>query len=126
MPGDISPPETGKGTHADIVKLREQETIDEVTAIDGELRIIDCLFRDLESRWARAQKSTAASPIKFRFRLFRARNQIRQIEAEKVMTFDHVRIAFFDQRGESLKRRVLRFLDTRRIDNDQLLPAGVI
>src|SRR5206468_10222893 len=97
-----------------------------MAAIDCELRVIDGLLCDLEPRRTRAEKTAAASPVQFRFRLLRARNQICQIEAEKVMTFDHVRVAFFDQRGESLKRRVLRLLDTCRIDNDQLLPAGVI
>ena len=76
MPGDIGSFETGKRTHADVVKLREQKRIDEMAATDCELGIIDCLFRDLESRRPRTQESTAASPIEFRFRFLRPRDEI--------------------------------------------------
>ena len=41
---------TGKRAHPDIVKLREQKRIDEMPAIDIELRVIDCLLRDLKPR----------------------------------------------------------------------------
>src|SRR5215471_10185481 len=44
--------ETGKRAHADVVKLREQKCIDEVPAIDVELRLIDGFLRDLKSRRA--------------------------------------------------------------------------
>ena len=46
----IDPLEAGQTAHADVVKLREQKRIDEVPAIDGELRVIDGLFRDLKTR----------------------------------------------------------------------------
>ncbi len=49
MPRHIGAFETGQGSQTDIVKLREQKSVDEMPAIDGELRIIDCLFRDLQS-----------------------------------------------------------------------------
>src|SRR5439155_9441009 len=97
MPGDFGALETGQGTHTDIVKLREQKSIDEMAATDCELRIIDGFFRDLKSRRSRAQESIAASPIKFCFCLLRARHQIRQIEAEQFVTLDHVRIALVDK-----------------------------
>ena len=82
--------------HADIVKLREQKRVDEVPAIDAELRIIDRLLRDLQSRRTRAQETAAAAPIQFHFRFARARDQIGQIEAKEIVAFDYVRIAFLD------------------------------
>ena len=94
---DIDPLEAGQRAHPDIVKLREQKCVDEMPAIDGELRIIDRLLRDLEPRRARAEKTAAPAPIEFHLRLARAGDQIRQIEAKEVMTFDHIRIAFLDQ-----------------------------
>src|SRR5882724_2517193 len=97
MPGDIGPFEACEGTHSNIVKLREQECVDEMAAADCELRIINCFFRNLESRWSRAQKSIAASPVEFRFRLLRACDQIWQIKTEQVVAFDDVRISFFDE-----------------------------
>ena len=45
---DIDPLEAGQAAHADVVELREQKGVDEMPAIDGELRIIDRLLRDLE------------------------------------------------------------------------------
>ncbi len=48
MARDIQPLKANKRTHSDIVKLREQKRIDEMAAIDRELRIIDRLLRDLE------------------------------------------------------------------------------
>ena len=96
MPRDIDAFETGERAHADVVKLREQKCVDEMPAIDRELRIIDRLLRDLESRRTRTQKTAAASPIEFRFRFARARDQIRQIEAKEVVAFDHIGIALFD------------------------------
>ena len=48
MPGDVGPFETGKGTHADIIKLRQQKSVDEVAASDRELGVINCFLRDLE------------------------------------------------------------------------------
>ena len=79
----IDPLEAGQAAHPDVVKLREQKRVDEMPAIDGELRIIDRLLRDLESRRTRAQESAAASPIEFHFRFARARDEIRQIEAKQ-------------------------------------------
>ena len=105
----IDPLEAGEATHADIVKLREQKGIDEVPAIDGELWIIDCLLCDLESRWTRAEETAAASPIEFHFRFAGAGDEIRQIEAEKVMAFDHIGVAFPDDRGQALEGGALRF-----------------
>jgi hypothetical protein len=52
MAGDVGPLETGKRTHADVIKLRQQKSIDEVATTDRELWIIDCFFRNLESRWS--------------------------------------------------------------------------
>ena len=46
---DIDALEAAKGAHPDVVELREQERIDEVPAIDGELWVVDGLLRDLES-----------------------------------------------------------------------------
>ena len=77
MPRNIDTFETGEGPHADIVKLRQEERIDEMAAIDRELRVIDCFLRNLESRRTGAQKSAAAPPVKFCFRFPGARNQIR-------------------------------------------------
>src|SRR6266436_5285304 len=118
MPCDIRPFETGKRTHSDIVELREQKRINEMPAIDRELRIIDGLLRDLESRRPRAEKTAAASPVELGFQFLRATDQKRQIGPEQVMTFDYIRIALFDERGESLERVALRFLNVFWIDND--------
>src|SRR5882762_6563274 len=101
MTRDIHPFETCKRTHPNIVELREQKRIDEMPAIDCELWIIDGLLRDLESRWARAEKTAAASPVELGFQFLSATHEIRQIEPEQVVTFDHIRVALFDQRGES-------------------------
>src|ERR1043166_2969704 len=97
-----------------------------MTAIDRELRIIDSLLRDLQTRWAGAQKPAAASPIKFGLQLFGTRYEIGKIDAKQIVPFDHIRITFLNQRGESLNRRVLGFFDVLWIDNDQLVPAGVV
>ena len=93
---DIGSLETGKRAHADIVKLREQKCVDEMPAFDAELRIIDCLLRDLQSRRPRTQKTAAASPIQFRLRFASARDEKRKIEAKEIVAFDDVRIAFLD------------------------------
>ena len=42
------------------------------------------------------------------------------------MAFDYVRIAFFDEFGESPERVSLGFFHIVRIDNDQFIPAGVV
>src|SRR5712691_6189090 len=94
---DIAPLETGEGAHPDIVKLREQEGVDKVPALDRELRIIDCFLGNLEPRRPGTEKSAASSPIKFRLCLARPGDEKGQIGFEKVMPFDHVRIAFPDQ-----------------------------
>ena len=91
------PLETGQRTHSDVVKLREQKSVDEMPAIDRELRIIDRLFRDLKPRRPRAQEAAASSPIQLCLRLAGARDEKRQIEPEKIVAFDHVRVAFLDQ-----------------------------
>src|SRR5438034_5379451 len=122
MPRDICSFEAGKRTHSDIIELREQKRIDEMPAIDCELWIIDGLLRDLESRRARPQKSAGfchavalakagASPVELGFQLPCATDEIRQIEPEQVMTFDHIRVALFDERSESPQRVALRFLN---------------
>src|SRR5206468_2173988 len=129
MPRDICPFETGQGTHPDIIELREQERINEMPAIDCEFRIIDGLLRDLQSRRTRPQKSAGfcravalakagASPVELGFQFLCATDEIRQIEPEQVMTFDHIRVALFDERSESPQRVALRFLNIIWIDND--------
>ena len=97
MPRHIGALKTGQRAHPDIVKLREQKRVDEMPAIDRELRIIDRLLRDLQPRRTRTQKPATASPIEFRLRFPGTRDQIRQIETKKIVTFDHVRIAFLNQ-----------------------------
>ena len=82
MPGDIRPFEPCEGTHADVVKLRQQKRVDEMAAIDRELRIIDGFLSDLQSRGARAKEAAAASPIEFGFQLLRAGDEQRQMHAE--------------------------------------------
>src|SRR5262249_34755011 len=126
MPRDICPFETGEGTHPDIVKLREQKRIDEVAAIDCELWIIDGLLCDLESRRARAQKTAAAPPVELGLQLLCATYEIRQIEPEQVVTFDHVRVALFDKRGKSPERVSFRLLNGVWIDNDEFFPTRVV
>ena len=126
MPRDIRSFETGKRTHSDVVKLREQKRINEMPAIDCELRIIDGLLRDLEPRWPRSEKAAATSPIELGFHFFRAGNEQRQMNPKQIMTFDHIRIALFDERSESPKRVSFGFLDVFWIDNDQFFPAGVV
>src|SRR4029077_4161875 len=124
--GHIGPFETGKGTHADVIKLCEQKSIDEMTATDCELWIIDCFFRDLESRWSRAQESITASPVEFRLCFLRACDEIRQIKAEQIVALDHVRIPLLDDRSQALERRAFRFLDIFWIDKQQFFATSVI
>ena len=123
---NVDPFESGKTAHPDVVELRQQKRIDEMPPIDGELRVIDRFLRDLESRWTRAEKSAASSPIQFHFRFPRSRHEVRQIEAEKIVPFDHVRIAFLDNGREPLERGFLGFLYLGRIDDNQFFPASVI
>ena len=123
---DIASLEAGKRTHPNVVKLREQKGVDKMPALDRELRVVDRLLRDLEPRRARTEETAASSPIEFGLRLARPGDEKRQVELEKVVTLDHVRIAFPDQTRQALDRGVLRFLDRPRIDFDQFLPAGVI
>ena len=96
MPRDVDAFEAGKRAHTDIVKLREQKCVDEMASFDAELRVIDRLLRDLQSRRPRTQETAATSPIEFRFRFARARDEIGQIEAKEIMTFDDVGIALLD------------------------------
>ena len=111
MLGDVDPLEARQAAHADVVKLREQKRVDEMPAIDGEFRVVDRLLRDLEPGRARAEEAAAPSPIQLHFRLARAGDQIRQVEAKQIMAFDHIGIAFLDDGGEALERGALRFLD---------------
>ena len=122
----VDPLEAGEAAHADIVKLREQKRVDEMPAIDRELRIIDRLLRDLEPRGTRAEETAAPSPIEFHFRFARAGHEIRQIEAKEVMAFDHIGVAFLDDGGQALERGALGFFHVGRIDHDQFFPAAVI
>src|ERR1700730_9641540 len=126
MPRDIGSLKAGERAHADIVDLREQERVDEVPALHGELRIIDRLLRDLEPRRPRTQKTAAPPPIELRFHLLRACDQIRQIEPEQVVAFDYVRVALFDNTRQSLNGRMLRFLDVFWIDHDEFFPPGIV
>ena len=48
MPSDIRSFESCERTHADVVELRQQKCVDEMAAIDRELRVIDSLLRDLQ------------------------------------------------------------------------------
>src|SRR5688572_9021686 len=102
MLGDIDPVKTRQTAHSDVVKLREEKGVNEVPAIDGKLRVIDCLLRDLKTGGARAQKPSAASPIQLHLRLAGAGHQIRQIEAKKVVAFDHIGVAFLNDGCEAL------------------------
>src|SRR6266511_6455657 len=101
MSGDIRPFEPCERTHPDIVKLGQQKRVDEMAAIDRELRVIDSLLCDLQSRGARAKKAATASPIQFGFKLLRAADKIGQMTTESIVAFDYVRIASFDECGES-------------------------
>ena len=78
----IAPLEAGQRAHPDVVKMGKQEGVDEMTAIDGEFRIIDRLLGDLQSRRTRAEETAAPTPVEFRLRLARARDQVGQIELE--------------------------------------------
>ena len=42
------------------------------------------------------------------------------------MAFDHIRISFFNDGGESPQRRILRFFGLGGINQDQFFPAAVI
>ena len=124
--GHVDPLEAGEAAHADIVELREQKGVDEMPAIDGEFRVIDCLLRDLEPGRTGTEEPAAASPIEFHFRLSRARDQVRQVEAKKIVAFDHVRVAFLDDRGQAFERGPFRFFHAGWIDHDQFFPPAVI
>src|SRR6476660_558644 len=97
-----------------------------MTAIDRELRVIDSLLRDLQSRWARAKKAATASPIEFGLQLLRTADKIWQMNTEQIVAFDYIRIAFFDKCGESPDRVSLGFFYIVRIDKDQFFPARVV
>ena len=49
VPRHIRALETGERPHANVVKLREQERVDEVASIDRELWVIDRLLRNLKA-----------------------------------------------------------------------------
>src|SRR5205085_2107103 len=123
MPGDIGALETAQRAKTNVVKLREQEGVHEMSAVDRELRIIDRLLRDLQSRWAGAEKSTAAAPIEFRFQLLRARDKNWKMRAKQIVTFNHVRVAFFDYRGQTSDRLALGLVRLLWIDHEQLFPT---
>src|SRR5262249_1754242 len=118
MSGDIRAFEPCERTHADIVKLRQQERIDEMAAIDRELRIIDGFLCDLQPLRTRAKKAATAAPIEFGLQLLRAADKIGEMNTEQIMAFDYVRIAFFDECGESSERISFRFFYVVRIDDD--------
>src|ERR1700747_1386448 len=101
MSGDNRPFEPCERAHPDVVKLRQQKRIDEMPAIDGELRVINGFLRDLQSRGTRAEKAAASSPIEFGLQLLRPGDKQRQMDTEQIVAFDYVRIAFFDECGES-------------------------
>src|SRR5262245_32243018 len=82
MPRDVGTLESAQRSQPDIIKLREQKRVHEMSAVDGELRIINCLLGDLQPGWPRAQKSAAAPPIQFRFQFFRPRDEKREVNAE--------------------------------------------
>src|SRR4051794_40715141 len=123
---DIDSLEAGEAAHADIVKLREQEGVNEVPAIDGELRIIDCFLRDLEPGGPGTEKATAASPIEFYLRFARASYQQRQIGAKEIMPLYHIGVSFFDHCRHALERGTLRLLWVSWINDDQFFPAGIV
>ncbi len=123
---DIDPLEAGEAPHPDIVKLREQKSVDEMPSIHGELRVIDRFLGDLEPRRARTQEPAAPPPIEFNLRLAGSRNEERQIEPEEVMALDYVGIALLDQGGQPLQSGALRLVRVGGIDDEQLFPAGVV
>ena len=94
---DIDSLEAGERAHPNVVELREQKGVDEMPAIDRELRVVDRFLRDLEPRRARTEEAAASAPIEFRFRFARPGDEKRQIETEKIVALDHVGIAFLDQ-----------------------------
>src|SRR5205814_7550326 len=49
VPSDIDPLKTGERTHSNVIKLRQQERVNEVAAIYRELRIIDRFLGYLQS-----------------------------------------------------------------------------
>src|SRR5438132_12549123 len=110
MSRDVGPLKTSQRAHSDVIKLREQESIHEMAAIDCELGIIDRLLGNLQPGWSRAQKSADASPIEFGFQFLRARDQVRQIEPKQIVAFDHIGIVVLDQTGHALDRASFRFL----------------
>jgi hypothetical protein len=95
--GDIDALEAAERAHADVVEMREQEGVDEVAAVDGELGVVDGLLGDLEARRTRTEEAAAAAPVELHFRFARAGDEIRQVEAEEVVAFDDVGVALFDQ-----------------------------
>src|ERR1051325_960043 len=107
MPGHVEALESAERAQADIIKLREKKRVDEMSAIDRELWIIDCLFGDLQPRWTRAEKSATAAPVEFRFQFFCTRDEVRQIDPEKIVTLDHIGVAFFNQGGQPPDRAAL-------------------
>src|SRR5690349_7974493 len=123
---DIHPLEARERAHANIVKLREQKSVDEMATIDLELWIIDSFLGDLQSRRARAKKSAAPAPVQFHLRLARPGHQVRQIKAEKIVSFDYIGIALLNNCRELFDRIVFRFLRFRRIDDNEFLPAAVV
>ncbi len=48
------------------------------------------------------------------------------MNAEQIVTFDHIRIAFLYDRREPLQRVSLGFLEIVWVDNDQFLPAAIV
>src|SRR4030095_13412341 len=48
------------------------------------------------------------------------------MRTKQIVAFDYIRIAFFDECGESPERVSLGFFYVVRIDDDQFFPAGVV
>ncbi len=126
MLGDVAPFKASERAHPNVIELREQEGVDKMAALDGELWVINRFLRDLEPGRPGAQKSPAPSPIEFGLRLASAGNEKGEIELEKVVTLNDIRVTRFDESRQTLDRGVLRFIDCTRIDLDQLFPAGVV
>src|ERR1051326_86526 len=122
MLGNISTFEAGETPHPDVIKVREQKRVDEMSPIDTEFWVIDCFFRNLQPRGARTEETAAPSPIECHFRFPGSSDQIRQIEPKQIMTFDHIRIALLDYRGKPLECFAFRLLGIGGINQDQFIP----
>ena len=116
MLGHVHPFEARQAAHADIVELGEEKGVDEMPAVDRELRVVDRFLRDLEPGRTRTEESSTPSPIEFHFSFARTRDQIWQVETKKVVAFNHIGVALPDEGGQTLQRGPLRLLHIVRID----------